>query len=194
MKDFPQDPSVMFELLNRTAEENAVRIAETADWAGLILKAKAGDPAPLREVLRQIGTSRTNLFPPELLEFLALMETHKPKSGRPRKDGNETIRAAAKAWELSHLKDTLKTVSDAYSAAKKLVKRRDRHISIEALPYQVSVAIKPRAGKKIARLQGTGTASELALKTMADALFGTSDEALRNKIYPRKKGTTKKPK
>lgn len=194
MTDFPKDPSVLIELLNRTAEETAVQVAETADWTGLIALAKAGDPAPLREVLRQIGTTRTNLYPPEMQEFQSLMEKHKPKNGRPRKDGNEALRAAGKAWEVSYLKDTLKIVADAYRAAKKLDKQRNRHISIEALPYQISVVMKSRPGKKVARLQGTGTASELALNTMADALFGTSDEALRNKIYPRKKGTTKKPK
>lgn len=198
MKDFPQDPSEAFErlklFLKLTADEKAVRVAATADWVGLIEQAMACNPAPLRELLRQIGTSRTSFYPQAMLDFLSLMEKYKPKSGRPCKDGNEAIRAAAKAWETSYLKDALNTSSNAFSAAKKLDKRRDRHIRIDALPYKISIKVDEGAGKKVARLPGLYKATDLALKTMADSLFGTGDEALRNKIYPRKKGTTKKPK
>ena len=194
MNNFPEDFSVMIELLNRTAEENAVRVAANADWVGLIEQAMGCNPAPLRELLREIGTSRTNLYPPVMVNFLELMEIYKPKPGRPRKDGNDGFRAAAKAWRGSHINDTYKTTSDALVASKKLDKRRDRHMTIEALPKLVRIKVNEGPGKSVVRLRGTGTASELALKIMSDALFGASPDSLRNDIYPRKKGTTKKSK
>lgn len=193
MKDFPQDPSVMIELLNRTAEETVVRVAATADWEGLIEQAMSCNPAPLQSLLLQLG-GKKDLYPLPMLEFLTLMEQYKPKGGRPRKDGNDALREAAKAWEQSYLKGTLKTVADAFSAAKKLDKRRDRHIDIKPLPNKVRIEIKPGAAKTLTRLPGVDKATDLALEAMSDALMGASEEALRNKIYPRKKGTTKKPK
>jgi hypothetical protein len=193
MKDFPKDLSVMIELLNRTAEETAVRVAETADWVGLIEQAMACNPAPLQSLLLQLG-GKKDLYPVPMQKFLALMEQYKPKSGRPRKDGNDALREAAKAWERLYLKGTLQTVANAYNAAKRLDKRHDRHISIESLPNRVRIEIKPGAAKRLSRLPGVDKATDLALGAMSDALMGSSEEALRNKIYPRKKGTTKKPK
>lgn len=201
MKDLPQDPSEAFEwlkpLLNRTAEENAVRLAATADWVGLIEQAMACNPAPLRELLRQIGTSRTNLYPQAMLDFLALMERYKPKTGRPCKDGYEAIRAAAKAWRVSYLKSTVKIVADAHKDARKVSKHRSRRMTKKIEEGLISIqsgSISDTNGETIKRLYADESATNLALKVMANAGFGKSAESLKNEIYPRKKGTTKEPK
>ena len=186
MKEFPQDPSVMIELLNRTAEEKAVQVAATADWAGLITQAMACNPAPLREVLREIGTTRTNLYPPVMLEFLGLMEEHKPKHRRPRKNDNNALREAARVWEQSYLKSTHKITMESFGAAKKLYEENDRHIDIVPLPYRIHIEIKEGAAEFP---PSDEKPKDLALEAMANALFGSSGHALHKKIYKKKKGT-----
>ena len=196
MKDFPQDLSLMRELLNRTAEEKAVRVATTADWAGLIQQAKAGTPEPLRDVLRQIGTTRTDIYPPEMMEFLALMEEKNLKDGRPPKD-EEAIRAAARAWRASYLTSTKNVVADAFKGARKVNKSRDRRTTIKTEEGLISMRTGSAFGSEgewIKRPYADLSATERALQTMSKAGFGTSADSLRNEIYPRKKGTTKKSK
>ena len=196
MNDFPQDPSLMIEMVNRTAEETAVRVAATADWGGLIQLAMAGIHEPLRHVLQQIGTTRTNLYPPELREFLALMDEHKLKDGRPPKD-EEIVRAAARAWRLSYLTSTKNVVADAFKGARKVNKHRNRRTTIKTDEGLISIRTGSSFGSEgewIKRPYADLSATERALQTMSKAGFGTSADSLRNEIYPRKKGTTKKSK
>lgn len=184
MKQPPTD-----EEINASIEAGLRCIAASLDWSALIAEAMAANPEPLKAALIQIA-GRKDLYPPELVDFLALMEENKPKQGRPPKDGKESLRAAAKAWRVAFLKDGLRVIADTFNIAKKYDKRRDKHLEIAAMPHLVRISIGKGQGKAV-RWE-SDKATDLALETMSDALMGTGSESLRNEIYPRKKKVQRK--
>lgn len=172
------DDAIFNELLAKDAENAIANLRifiASLDWSGLIAQAMACDPAPLRQALVQI-LGRKDLYPPELVDFLALMEAYKSKRGAPRKDGNELlIRAAAKAWDKSHLKNATEGITDFYNLAEKY------KLMISAEPERGVINIRPKRGKEVFRYGEKPT--DFALELMAEAGFGKSADALRDRIY-----------
>lgn len=179
------------EEINASIEAGLRSIAASIGWPALIADAMACNPEPLKAGLIQVG-GRKDLCPPEMQEFLTLMEEYKPRQGRPKKDGKDALRAASKAWHRALLCDSYYALANLLSRAEKYDSKPLQRMKVTPKPYSINVQFKKEGeGRKLVRLHGTGTPSELALQTMADALFGVSAESIRNEIYPRKK-TTKK--
>ena len=174
-------------IVNADIEAGLRRIAASLDWSGLIADAMACNPDPLKAALIQVG-GRKDLCPPEMQDFLALVEEHKPRQGRPKKDGNEMLRAASKAWHKALLCDSYYALAYWYREAKKYDREPKQRMSITAHPGRVNVRLtQDGKGNKLVRLNESNTPSHNALETLADAGFGTSEKALDKLIYNKKK-------
>ena len=184
------------DVINADIEASVRRLAAAIEWTPLISKAMAGDPAPLRQAIVQIH-GRKDLYPPELVDFLALMEENKPRQGRPQKDGKESLRAAAKAWQKAWKTEHYKSLRYLLGKADKYDTEPVQRMSVTAEPHNINVRFwdKKEAVKKnlkVVRLHGTGTPAELALALMYEADMCSGPEAIRNEIYPRKKKVQRK--
>lgn len=188
------DDATFNELLAKDAENALANLRifiASLDWSGLIAQAMAANPEPLKAALIQIA-GRKDLYPTELVDFMALMEENKPRQGRPPKDGKESIRAASKAWHREMLRDSYYAMAYFYGKAKKYDSARLQRMSIAAGPGTVNVRFwskeeATRKRLKAVRLTESNTPSQNALETLADAAFGPSEKALEKLIYSKKK-------
>lgn len=174
-------------IVNADIETGLRSIAASIDWPAFIADAMACNPDPLKAGLIQVG-GRKDLCPPEMQEFLTLMEEHKPRQGRPKKDGKDALRSASKAWHKALLRDAYYALAYLYDKAKKYDDERSQRMSITAYPHRVNVRLKEQGkGNKLVRLNESNTPSQNALETLADAAFGKGEKALEKLIYDKKK-------
>lgn len=178
-------------IINADIDAHVREVASATDWAGLIAKAMEANPDPLKAAMYQVH-GRKDLYPPEMLAFLQLMAENVPKQGRPPKDGKEALRAAAKAWRMTFLRDNYKVLRELAKRVKHFDAETDQRMTVESKAHKVSVRVSAAArGRKALRLANEKP-SELALQWMADAEMGGDVEALRNELYPRKKKVQQK--
>jgi len=162
------------DILNADLEASGRAYAASVDWHGLIAEALAAKPEPLMAVLIQMGGGK-GLLPPEMLDFLGLMDEHAPKkAGRPRKDGKEALRSAAKAWRALMLKNSKDGIAWAYSQTKKY--------KIEISPTQGKVSIRANDDAN-ATVWYLDKPTDFALDMMVQAGFARSPDALLDAIY-----------
>lgn len=184
------DDATFNELLAKDAENAIANLRifiDSLDWSGLIAQAMACNPEPLKAALIEIG-DRKDLCPGEMRDFLALMEEHKPRQGRPKKDGKDDLRAASKAWHRALLRDSYYALAYLYEQAKKYDAEPLQRMEVTAYPRRVNVRLKKDGkGQKLVRLNESNTPSQNALEMLADAAFGPSEKALEKLIYSKKK-------
>lgn len=173
--------------INASIETGLRNIAASIVWVELIEQALACNPDPLKAALIKVG-GRKDLCPPKMQDFLALMDEHKPRQGRPKKDGKDALRSASKAWHKALLRDAYYALAYLYDKAKKYDDERSQRMSITAYPHRVNVRLKEQGkGNKLVRLNESNTPSQNALETLADAAFGKGEKALEKLIYDKKK-------
>ena len=169
MKQPPTD-----EEINASIEAGLRAIADGLDWSGLIAQAMACNPEPLKAALIQMAGEK-HLYPSEVLDFLQLMQDNPTRRGPPKKDGKESLRAAAKAWKALLYRSAKDGISDFYTLSK------HHNLAISANPERSLVNVKTAKRDEVFYAEKP---TDFALSMMVEAGFGTSEDSLRDAIYP----------